>query len=130
MDNNSFIIADLDSKPEELLVYIEQFPKYGIFSFRLEKSFHEIEINIVFFFYFLKGKLFFNYKEIFPNNNKFFYSDILNKLISYKLDDKYADKDKIKFKITDGFFSIFNVYEIRRASPIKLLNDLKATGKS
>ena len=51
-------------------------------------------------------------------------------MISYKLDDKYADKDKIKFKITDGFFSIFNVYEIRRASPIKLLNDLKATGKS
>ena len=83
-----------------------------------------------FFFYFLKGKLFFNYKEIFPNNNKFFYSDILNKLISYKLDDKYADKDKIKFKITDGFFSIFNVYEIRRASPIKLLNDLQTTGKS
>jgi hypothetical protein len=100
------------------------------FHIDLKKSYHEVEINIVFFFYFLKGKLFFNYKEIFPNNNKFFYSDILNKLISYKLDDKYADKDKIKFKITDGFFSIFNVYEIRRASPIKLLNDLKTTGKS
>ena len=36
LDNSSFIIADLDSKPEELLVYIEQFPKYGIFSFRLK----------------------------------------------------------------------------------------------
>ena len=75
------------------------------------------------------GKLFYNYKEIMPSNNKIFYSDILSKLISYKLDDKYADKDKIKFKITDGFFSIINVYEIRRANQSKLLNDLKLTGQ-
>ena len=31
IDNSSFIIADLDSNPEEILIYIEQFPKYGTF---------------------------------------------------------------------------------------------------
>lgn len=36
LDNNSFVIADLDSKAEELLIYVEQFPKYGILQFELE----------------------------------------------------------------------------------------------
>ena len=77
---------------------------------------------------FKKGKLFYNYKEILPNNNKFYYVDILNKLISYKFEDKYADKEKIKLRISDGFFSIFNIFEIRRTSPVKLLNDMKTNG--
>ena len=82
-----------------------------------------------FFFLFYKiGKLYYKNKETLSNNNKFFYADVLNKFISFKLDDKYADKDKIKLRITDGFFSIFALYEIRRINTVKHLNEIKPNG--
>ena len=116
------MIVDLDSKPEELLIHIEQFPKNGIF-FCMEKNKDDLKMN--FFLFYKIGKLYYKNKETLSNNNKFFYADVLNKFISFKLDDKYADKDKIKLRITDGFFSIFALYEIRRINTVKHLNEIK-----
>ena len=42
----------------------------------------------------------------------------MNKKISYKL-DKSAEKDEIKFKIFDGFFTIQSNYEIHKSNSDK-----------
>ena len=43
----------------------------------------------------------------------------MSKQISYKLVDKSAEKDAIKFKIFDGFFTIQSNYEIHKSNSDK-----------
>ena len=49
------------------------------------------------------------------SNSKFTYADILSKLVSYKLEEKAVDADEVKFKITDGKFTIHSTFQIKKA---------------
>lgn len=47
-------------------------------------------------------------------NAKFSYADVLNNLVSYKLDTEVDDSDDIKFRITDGNFTVISTFYIRK----------------
>lgn len=48
-------------------------------------------------------------------NAKLTYADILNKLVSYKLEERTADADEVKLKITDGKFTTHSAFQIRKS---------------
>ena len=56
----------------------------------------------------------------FSSNIKFTYADILNKLVSYRLEEKAADADEVKFKISDGKFTIHSVFQIKKSVSSKI----------
>ena len=86
--NSTLFISDFDSKPEELVLNVEDFPK--------------------------NGRLYYRNEEIQSKNYKFFYSDVINKLISYKLENKYANEDEIKFRISDDSYSFISTLKIKK----------------
>lgn len=88
LTNSTFFIVDFDSKPEDILIYIEEFPKYG--------------------------KIFYSNTQINHQTNKFTYADILKKLISYKLEDRNAIKDEFKLRITDGNFTTMSKFQLKK----------------
>lgn len=68
------------------------------------------------------GKLYFNNVPIGSSQSsfsKFTYADILNKLIGYKLEERSADGDEIRFKITDGKFTTSSTFQVKRSSTSK-----------
>ena len=63
-----------------------------------------------------------------PPNNKFQYSDVLNQLVSYRLEDKSAEKDELKLRVSDGNFSVVSSLHIQKKtvdkeSTIRLRNE-------
>ena len=60
------------------------------------------------------GKLFLNNAPA-PLNSKFTYGDVLGKLVSYRLEEKAVDADEVKFKVTDGKFTIHSALQIKKS---------------
>ena len=79
--------------------------------------------------YITKGKLFLNKIALSSApNNKFTYVDVLNHLVSYKLEHKSAERDEVKLRISDGSFSVSSSLHIEKFSaqketPVLLRNE-------
>lgn len=55
-----------------------------------------------------------NNKLVGRSNTKFTYMDVLNGLLSYKLESDTAETDDIKFKVTDGNFTVISSFYVRK----------------
>ena len=96
ISNATFFIVDFDSKPDELEITVEEFPKYG--------------------------RVYVGETLLSPNGkSKFFYSDVLEQLVTYRLDDKHAQQDEIRLRISDGLHSTVAKYTINRVINYKNL---------
>ncbi|CAF0709362.1 unnamed protein product [Brachionus calyciflorus] len=95
LTNSTLNIIDFDSKPDDISLFVEKFPKFG--------------------------KLYNSNSQITERNRVFLYSDVLNKQISYKMEDKLAIKDEIVFKISDGLFTTQGKYVIKKVQNDKQL---------
>ncbi len=62
-----------------------------------------------------------NNKHITRSNPKFTYEDILNNLISFKLESN--DADDIKLRITDGNFTVVSTFYVKKLSTNVLEKD-------
>ena len=94
LSNSTFHIVDFDTKNENLVIIVEELPKYGI--------------------------LYLNKVSISKPKSQFVYSDIIKQRISYKLISESVMGDEIKFRITDGKFTTISKYYILKSLP----NDL------
>ncbi len=89
LSNSTLYIFDLDtSATNDLLIYVEEFPNHG--------------------------KLYLNNKQITRAQPKFTYSDVLQQRVSYKLESETNEADDIKFRITDGNFSVVSTFYIKK----------------
>ena len=101
--NATFFIVDFDSKPDELEITVEELPRFGRV-YLGETPLSQQQTT--------------NSKSA---TNKFYYSDVLDQLVSYRLDDKHAQQDEMRLRISDGLHSTVAKYVITRVFNAKNL---------
>lgn len=84
LSNSTFHIVDFDTPNEEIEIYVEELPKSGI--------------------------LYLNDIPITKSDIRFYYLDIINQYVSYKMTSDSNIGDEIKFRITDGKFTVISKY--------------------
>lgn len=94
--NATFFVVDFDSRAEDLDVTVEEFPKHG----RLFLGSESQPLTAT-------------------TRTKFSYSDVLDQLVFYRLDDKHAQQDEIRVRISDGLHSVVSKYVINRVVSYK-----------
>lgn len=106
--NATFFIVDFDSKPDELEITVEEMPRFGrIYLGETPMSQQQQQ----------QQQPTANSKS----GNKFYYSDVLEQLVSYRLDDKHAQQDEMRLRISDGLHSTVAKYVITRVFNAKNL---------
>ncbi len=89
LSNSTFRIVDFDTSNLDLQIYIDTLPKFGV--------------------------LYLNDIPVTKTALRFFYSDIVNRQVSYILTTDSNIGDEIKFSITDGKFTTVSKYYILKS---------------
>lgn len=96
ISNATFFIVDFDSKPDEIEITVEEFPKHG----RLYLAEQQMTAT---------------------DKTKFHYSDVIDQLVSYSLDEKHVQQDEMRVRISDGLHATVSKYFINRVIDYKSL---------